>query len=371
MTSPATGGSPAPAALPGTAHASALPDAPRVRALTDVRPAVPPARLLADLVPPRHFADARFSTYRANDAYPSQARTVARLEEVAAAVVRPARKGLFGSRKQTPPAVYMDGGFGVGKTHLLTSLAHAVGLDVSAYGTFVEYTNLVGALGFRATVDALATRKLVCIDEFELDDPGDTVLMSRLLRELADRGVALAATSNTLPEALGEGRFAAEDFLREIQALAARFEVLRVDGEDYRHRAVVTDSAPVPEADVRAAVAGLPGATLDAFDDLLAHLSQVHPSRYRALLDGVEAVALTGVHTVTEQSAALRLVVLVDRLYDRDVPVLLAGSATYTGERSLFTEEMLRGGYRKKYFRALSRLGALAEDGRALARAAG
>ncbi|WP_418884321.1 cell division protein ZapE [Cellulosimicrobium protaetiae] len=372
MTAPVAGGASAPAALPGTASASAsdaTPDAGRVRALADVRPSVPPTRLLADLLPPRHFADARFSTYRANPAYPSQARTVARLEEVAAAVVKPARKGLFGARKQAAPAVYMDGGFGVGKTHLLTSLAHAVGLDVSAYGTFVEYTNLVGALGFQATVDALATKKLVCIDEFELDDPGDTVLMSRLLRELADRGVALAATSNTLPEALGEGRFAAEDFLREIQALAARFEVLRVDGEDYRHRAVVTDSAPLPEDAVRAAATGRPGTTLDAFDDLLAHLSHVHPSRYRALLDGVEVVALTGVHTVTEQSAALRLVVLVDRLYDRDVPVLLAGSDDYAGERSLFTEEMLRGGYRKKYYRALSRLGALAEDGRAVARA--
>ncbi|KAJ8140610.1 hypothetical protein OY671_006201 [Metschnikowia pulcherrima] len=194
--------------------------------------------------------------------------------------------------------------------------------------------------------------------------------MSRLSRELADRGVASAATSNTLPEALGEGRFAAEDFSREIQALAARFEVSRVDGEDYRHRAVVTDSAPSPEADVRAAVTGRPGATLDVFDDSLAHSSQVHPSRYRASLDGVEVVALTGVHPVTEQSAASRLVVLVDRLYDRDVPVLLAGTDAYTGERSSFTEEMSRGGYRKKYYRALSRLGALAEDGRTVARGA-
>src|SRR5690606_37084917 len=364
----ATGGSPASAALPGATRASALPDAPRVRALTAVRPAVPPARLLADLVPPRHFADARFSTYRANDAYPSQARTVARLEEVAAAVVRPARKGLFGSRKQTPPAVYMDGGFGVGKTHLLTSLAHAVGLDVSAYGTFVEYTNLVGALGFRATVDALATRKFVCIDEFELDDPGDTVLMSRLLRELADRGVALAATSNTLPDALGEGRFAAEDFLRAIQALAARFEVLRVDGEDYRHRAVVTEPEPLAAATVRDAAHEHPGAVLDACDDLLGHLGTVHPSRYGAMLDGVELLALTDVHPVHQQEVALRLVVLVDRLYDRDVPVLLGGAAGGEGQ-DLFTPEMLAGGYRKKYYRALSRLGALAEEGRRLAAA--
>ena len=111
----------------------------------------------------------------------------------------------------------------------------------------------MGALGFLPTVEALATRRLVCIDEFELDDPGDTVLMSRLLRELADRGVALAATSNTLPGSLGEGRFAAEDFLREIQALAARFEVLRVDGEDYRHRGWSTDAAGLADDEVRTA----------------------------------------------------------------------------------------------------------------------
>ncbi|MHA7133122.1 cell division protein ZapE [Oerskovia turbata] len=327
-----------------------------------MRPVVPPARLLADLVPPRHFADARFATYRANPAYPSQGSTVARLEEVAAQLAPSgkARRGLFAKRKAAP-AIYMDGGFGVGKTHLLTSLAHAVGPD-AAYGTFVEYTNLVGALGFQATVDALATKRLVCIDEFELDDPGDTVLMSRLLRELADRGVALAATSNTLPGSLGEGRFAAEDFLREIQAMAARFEVMRVDGEDYRHRAVTTETRPLPAEVVAQVASSRPGATLDSLDEVLDHLRHVHPSRYGAMLDDVTLVALTDVHPVTEQSAALRLVVLVDRLYDRDVPVLLAGASG----RSLFTEEMLRGGYRKKYYRALSRLGALAEDGRAL-----
>ncbi|WP_240644237.1 cell division protein ZapE [Antribacter gilvus] len=337
------------------------------RTLAGVRPVVPADRLVADLVPPPHFADARFATYRANPAYPSQASTLTRLEAVAAEISAP-RRGLFGRRKAAP-AVYLDGGFGVGKTHLLTSLTHAVraalGADAAAYGTFVEYTNLVGALGFHPTVEALAAKKLVCIDEFELDDAGDTTLMSRLLRELADRGVALAATSNTLPDALGEGRFAAQDFQREITALADRFEVMRVDGEDYRHRAVVTDAAPLDEEAVTAAAATRPDATLDRFDDVLAHLATVHPSRYGAMLDGIGLVALTDVHPVTRQEVALRLVVLVDRLYDRDVPVLLAGQ----GSAGVFTDEMLRGGYRKKYYRALSRLGALAEDGRHLAQA--
>lgn len=340
------------------------PATPTTASLTARRPEVAPDRLLAERVPPRHFAEESFDTYRPDPQYPSQAAAVARLREVAAELARPGSGGglRWFRRKPAPvPAVYLDGGFGVGKTHLLASLATALGPEASAYGTFVEYTNLVGALGFRPTVDALATRRLVCIDEFELDDPGDTVLMSRLLRELTDRGVALAATSNTLPESLGEGRFAADDFLREIQDLSGRFEVLRIDGQDYRRREAVTDAPGLDDDAVRAAVSGVDGATLDDFGGLLQHLATVHPSRYGALLDGVDLVGLTGVGPVPDQDVALRLVVLVDRLYDRDVPVLLGGA----GESGLFTEQMLSGGYRKKYFRALSRLGALAERGRA------
>jgi cell division protein ZapE len=334
--------------------------------LTSRHPVVPVSRLLAELVPPRLFLTASFDSYRPDPGHPSQRRAVERLREVAADIAAGQRTSRWRRRRRgTPAAVYLDGGFGVGKTHLLAALAHATGSGtVAAYGTFVEYTNLVGALGFLPTVDALAAHRLVCIDEFELDDPGDTVLVTRLLRELGDRGVAIAATSNTLPGALGEGRFAADDFRREIQALAARFDVLRVDGEDFRHRAVVTDAAGLPDAAVATAARAVDDATVDGFADLLAHLATVHPSRYGALLDDVALVALTGVGTILSQDVALRFVVLVDRLYDRDIPVLLGGA----GEQHLFTPEMLAGGYRTKYYRALSRLGALTGAGRAMIR---
>ncbi len=339
------------------------PDLPPLSLVARV-PVVEPGRLVAELVAPPHFATASFESYVPDPAHPSQAAAVERLRRAAESVGAPQGTSWWRRRRARPDAVYLDGGFGVGKTHLLAALAHAVVArgERVAFGTFVEYTNLVGALGFRQTVDALAAHALVCIDEFELDDPGDTVLMSRLLRELADRDVVLAATSNTLPGSLGEGRFAADDFLREIQAMAARFEVVRIDGEDYRHRSVEHGEALADDA-VRAAVAGRPDAALDDFGALVSHLATVHPSKYGALLDGVALVGLTGVRGVREQDVALRLVVLVDRLYDRDVPVLLGGGGT----DGLFSPEMLRGGYRKKYYRALSRLGALASEGAALA----
>ena len=61
---------------------------------------------------------------------------------------------------------------------------------------------------------------------------------------------------------------------------------------------------------------------------------------------------------VDDQSTALRLVVLADRMYDRELPITASGVPF----DQVFPEEMLRGGYRKKYLRAVSRLVALARD---------
>ncbi len=329
------------------------------------RPTLSTDRLLADLVPPPHFAQVSFDSYRPDPDQPSQAAAVATLRSFSTSMTegRHGKGGMLGWLRRgdgTPsvrPGVYLDGGFGVGKTHLLASLWHAVP-GPKSFGTFVECTNLVGALGFRETVQVLSANRLVCIDEFELDDPGDTVLMARLLRELVDAGVRLAATSNTLPDALGEGRFAADDFVREIQAVSAHFDLVRIDGDDYRHRGLPVPPRPRSDDDVESYAASTDGAVLDDFDRLTGHLADLHPSRYGALLDGVRAVCWRGVRQVEDQSVALRLVVLADRMYDRDLPLVTSGEPLDT----LFTDEMLAGGYRKKYRRALSRLTALARS---------
>ncbi|WP_405984463.1 cell division protein ZapE [Streptomyces sp. NBC_00872] len=352
-------------------------------ALRAREPRVPADRLVADMVPPPRFDSVRFDTYVPDPGQPSQSQAVAALSTFAAGLGGAHGPGGGGSgpgagsgsgmrrwfaRKPAAPTgprgVYLDGGYGVGKTHLLASLWHATPApaEEKAFGTFVELTNLVGALGFQQTVETLGGHRLLCIDEFELDDPGDTVLISSLLRRLVDSGVALAATSNTLPGKLGEGRFAAADFLREIQGLAARFRPLRIDGEDYRHRGLPEAPAPYSDDQVTRAAYATEGASLDDFPGLLDHLAKVHPSRYGALTDGVRAVCLTDVTPVPDQSTALRLVVLADRLYDREIPVLASGLPF----DRLFSEEMLNGGYRKKYFRAISRLTALARDAQGL-----
>ncbi|MDL5204410.1 cell division protein ZapE [Streptomyces sp. ALI-76-A] len=360
---------PAPSGSGPTADAAPL-------SLCAREPRVPADRLVAEMVPPPRFDSVRFDTYLPDPNQPSQTEAVRVLETFAAGLggahaTGAGRRGFFGLGRAKAPktpagprGVYLDGGYGVGKTHLLASLWHATPAEpaLKAFGTFVELTNLVGALGFQQTVRTLSGHRLLCIDEFELDDPGDTVLVSTLLGKLVDAGVALAATSNTLPGKLGEGRFASADFLREIQGLSARFRALRIDGEDYRHRGLPEAPPPYSDEQVTRAAHATPGASLDAFPGLLEHLARVHPSRYGALTDDLRAVCLTDVRAVPDQSTALRLVVLADRLYDREVPVLASGLPF----DRLFSDEMLNGGYRKKYFRAISRLTALARDAKGL-----
>lgn len=331
---------------------------PKIIKLTERRPEVAPEDLINGFVPPPQFSDVSFDSYRPDERQPSQSRARDQLREFAA---QRRESGflskLFGSKPKAGKGIYLDGGYGVGKTHLLASAWHA-SEKPATFGTFVEYTNLIGALGFQRARDELSGMKLVCIDEFELDDPGDTVMMSRLMRELTDAGVKIVATSNTLPGALGQGRFAAQDFLREIQALADQFTVLTIDGDDYRHRGSPTPPEPVDAAELDAVAAAAGDVTIarDDFSAVLEHLPSVHPSRYSRMLDGIDMMLWEDVQTIDSESVALRFVALVDRMYDRAITIHNSGARL----DAVFTDDMVSGGYRKKYLRCLSRLTALA-----------
>jgi cell division protein ZapE len=323
--------------------------------LVDRIPSLTGAQMLAELVPPRQFTAATLDSYRPDRDYPLQGAAVAAMRNFSADTKQVRRF----SRKKTPiakPGVYLDGGFGVGKTHLLAALWHQM-TGRKYFGTFIEYTALVGALGYAQAVELLKGASLVCIDEFELDDPGDTRLISRLLSEVVASGAKIAATSNTPPNALGEGRFAAQDFLREIDSLAAKFETIRIDGLDFRRRDTGAHAVAVNNA--AAAVAAVAGTvTLDSFDEVLKHLSGVHPSRYVKLVEGIDAIGMTGVHPFKNQTDAVRFVAFVDRLYDAQVRIFAEG----TPLDDVFPADMLAGGYSKKYLRAVSRLIALTSN---------
>lgn len=319
--------------------------------LADRRPTVTTEQMLAHLVPPRQFTTASFDTYVPDSNYPSQSEA----REAARRFFTTSGGGLFTKTVEQPLGLYLDGGFGVGKTHLLAAAWHAA-RGRKYFGTFIEYTALVGALGYANAVVALTGAAFIAIDEFELDDPGDTMLMTRLLGELMSGGTRVMATSNTPPNALGEGRFAAADFVREIQGLSDRFRTFRIDGIDYRHRenegrADVSTDAELTQIERTDDLV----VASDSFGDLEVVLAREHPSKYATLINGVDVVVWWGVVPFTDQNDALRFVALVDRLYDADIPIRTSG----TPVDEVFPDEMLSGGFRKKYLRAQSRLVAL------------
>jgi cell division protein ZapE len=322
------------------------------KSLIGIAPEISTQELMRQLQPPPEFFQSRFENYRPDPNFPSQQAAVERSKQF---VTGPSKK-LF-SKAVSIPGVYLDGGFGVGKTHLLASIWHAFS-GPKAFGSFLEYTSLVGYLGFAEAVNQFSRYGLICIDEFELDDPGDTMLMSRFLKELSAKGIKFAATSNTPPNALGQGRFAAEDFKREIQGLGERFEIVSVDGEDYRHRDSSSDSRNLSERELADWISYQSDPYQDRFSDLLQFLGTLHPTKFRRLLVDVGALAINDVFQLEDQVAALRLVSFIDRLYEQQIPLRTSGDLPAT---KVFSKTMIEGGYRKKYLRAISRIGALCE----------
>ncbi len=301
--------------------------------LVDRHPTVSPERLIAQLIPPPTFADVSFDTYRPDPAEPTQAAAVQSCLRFCDEAVRrrAGRKKMFGQAAKRCPGWACTSTAGSGSARPTCSPRPTARLPESvehprAFATFGELTQLAGVFGFAECIELLADYTVVCIDEFELDDPGNTTLISRLLSQLVERGVSIAATSNTLPEQLGEGRFAAQDFLREINTLASIFTTVRIEGPDYRHRGLPPAPEPLSDDEVTARAEQTPGATLDDFDALCEHLATMHPSRYLTLIEGVTAVHITGVHPLDDQNVALRLVSLTDRLYDAGIPVVASGA---------------------------------------------
>lgn len=313
--------------------------------LSDLNSQVSVPELMAELVPPAEFSKVSFSSYIPDPNFPSQ--------EQASAYAASFAK-LVGKKGANNLGIYLDGGFGVGKTHLLASIYYASGTK-AAFGSFLAYTSIIGYLGIAEALTQFSKYQLLCIDEFELDDPGDTMIMSRFLKELATKGVRFAATSNTPPTALGEGRFAADSFQREIQSVADKFQMVRIDGDDYRHRDSTFKFTPASSSQIEL-FATDDSKWLDVdFEELLTFLGSIHQSRYAKVSEQFDSLIIKNVRMINDQFEGIRLVSFIDRCYEAGIRLRFTGESLGT----LFREDHTLGAYRKKYLRALSRLAAM------------
>lgn len=314
--------------------------------LTQLKSEVSVAELLEELVPPSEFSKVSFATYIPDDSFPSQALAAKSAEDFISRVNR---------QKEESIGLYLDGGFGVGKTHLLASTYHSSKVR-TAFGPFLSFTSIIGYLGFQEAVSVFGKYKLICIDEFELDDPGDTMIMSRFLKELANKGVAFAATSNTPPNALGEGRFASDNFQREIASVANRFEMIRIDGEDYRHRSKDYDYESLATKGFSSYEESRERALSTSFGELLDYLASIHQSRYAKIAEQFDVLLVSDLFEIQDQFQGIRFVSFIDRCYEAGISLRFTGKTP----AEIFRADHLQGAYQKKYRRSLSRLFAMA-----------
>lgn len=326
-----------------------------------------PSRIVGGFVPPPRFSAKAFRGYLPRT--PSQGAAATRMKEVAVEIanrgkVRRLLRGLSRDAGRRGRGIYLDGSFGVGKTHLLAALWD-VAPAPKTYAAFDELMHFIGLVGPAEAAAALRGSRLVAIDEWELDDPGNLKMAQAFLRPVLRAGTYVAVTSNTLPLDLGSGRFSQKDFRAEMEELAASFEVVRVEGEDFRHRQFLASPGQELYLDpslIGDAAASRSGEPLRVpFTTLIAALATVHPIRYREMARRLDGLVLEGIEWLPSLPDALRWVHFVDSVYDAGVWMLATGS---TPLPDIFSADALAGPYGKKLARCLSRMEELLGEGR-------
>jgi len=295
-------------------------------------------------------------------------------------------KGLFGRLKTmlgnepraAVPGLYLWGTVGRGKTFLMdlfvASLPHGVALRRHFHRFMGEVHESLRELGDRQNpllemAARLASRcRVLCLDEFLVNDIGDAMILANLVQALFERGVTLVTTSNTSPARLYKGGLQRARFLPAIALIEQHCHVVEMaSARDWRLRALTR--APVyltpPGAE---ALRALERIFSGQADSAIEHHGALHVNgrdipfhkraedilwfEFAALCEGPRAVAdyialakagptiiIANVpqFTIYSEDAAKRFVQLVDEFYDRHVKLVLSAAAPitelYDGER--------------------------------------
>jgi cell division protein ZapE len=180
---------------------------------------------------------------------PAQALAVQHLERVYAELLaQPSRSRWLRFNKPQPvKGLYLWGGVGRGKTYLMDLFFESLPLTEKLrihFHRFMQriHEELRHCRGEKDPLKHVAQNlakqtRILCFDEFAVNDIADAMLLGILLQNLFAEGVCLVATSNLAPDDLYQDGLQRELFLPAIAEIKAHAEILNVDaGVDYRWR---------------------------------------------------------------------------------------------------------------------------------------
>lgn len=148
---------------------------------------------------------------------------------------------------EVPCGLYLWGGVGRGKTFLMDAfydcLPYRRKRRIHFHNFMAEVHHEMMLLAEKkdpliALADNIEkSTRVLCLDEFHVEDIADAMILGRLVAAMLERGVVLLTTSNQPPDNLYLHGLQRQNFLPAIEVLKRELKVINVDGgSDYRQR---------------------------------------------------------------------------------------------------------------------------------------
>jgi cell division protein ZapE len=313
---------------------------------------------------------------------PAQAELARRFDQLnqrLTRAVRPRSGGviarLFGGRREAVRGLYVYGEVGRGKTMLMDAFYATAAVPKKRRAHYNEFMGEVhdrihavrqagaenGAPVSAVAAAIAAETRLLCLDEFSVNDVADAMILARLFGALFASGLTLVATSNTPPEQLYREGLNRGLFLPFLGELGRACTVVALDGAvDYRLEKLKASEvyvAPLGQAakasldatfrrlsgrahgepmhlrvkgrDLRVPEAAA-GVARFAFADLCEQ--PLAAGDYVAIARAFHTVLVNDIRVLRdeERNVARRLILLVDTLYDHRVNLIASAAAEPT-----------------------------------------